>query len=156
MTQTWNISNIQSNENAIASENILVGTYLSWPAFNQVGLFLKKSCIAVKRSVTSLNLRMLPRGHSWSSNHLSYLIQIRYVACLTLIFILFFHHHSLYPQPSFFWRRVYYFPISSPDLSEAKLNPFTFLNNFLKVPKAKKNISSKQRRSYNKLLKSWY
>lgn len=56
MTQTWNISNVQSNENAITSENILVGTYLSWPAFNQVGLFLKKSCIAVNRSVTSLNL----------------------------------------------------------------------------------------------------
>lgn len=31
-----------SNESAIASQNILVSTYLSQPTFNQLELFLKK------------------------------------------------------------------------------------------------------------------
>lgn len=37
-----NISNVQSNKNAIASWNIIVGTYLSQPTFNQLELCLKK------------------------------------------------------------------------------------------------------------------
>lgn len=123
----------------------------SLPAFNQVGLFFKEIMYCSEQICYKFKSQDASPGQSWSSHHLSYLIEPPYVACLTLVFILLFHHHSLYPQPSpLLNKRLLFFSFFTWFIClKQSLNPFTFLNNIVKVPKANKKISSKQSRSYN-------